>query len=97
MKIICSDYDGTLNHGGITEKKLRAIKKWQEAGNLFCVVSGRGKEFFSELKERNIPSLKVLYSTEVAKSGQRTPQSIAFCPSVAGILIAIGVCLLRAF
>ena len=41
-----------------------------------------------ELKERNIPSLKVLYSTEVAKSGQRTPQSIAFCPSVAGILIA---------
>lgn len=55
MKIICSDYDGTLNHGGITEKKLRAIKKWQEAGNLFCVVSGRGKEFFSELKEKNIP------------------------------------------
>lgn len=55
MKIICSDYDGTLNHGGITEKKLDAIKKWKKKGNLFCVVSGRGKEFFSELKEKSIP------------------------------------------
>jgi tRNA A37 threonylcarbamoyladenosine dehydratase len=41
-----------------------------------------------ELRERNIPALKVLYSTEVAKSGQRTPMSVAFCPSIAGILIA---------
>ncbi len=55
MKIICSDYDGTLNHGGITEKKLSVIEKWRENGNLFTVVSGRGKEFFFELKERNIP------------------------------------------
>ena len=55
MKIICSDYDGTLNHGGITEKKLAAIKKWQVAGNLFAVVSGRGKDFFSEIQEKGIP------------------------------------------
>ncbi len=55
MKIICSDFDGTLNHGGITKEKLDAIKKWQEKGNYFCVVSGRQKEFFFELKEKNIP------------------------------------------
>ena len=55
MKIICSDFDGTLNHGGITEDKLDAIKRWQKKGNLFCVVSGRQKEFFFELKEKNIP------------------------------------------
>ncbi len=55
MKIICTDYDGTLNHGGITEKKLEAIRKWKEKGNLFCVVSGRQKEFFEEIKEKNIP------------------------------------------
>ena len=55
MKIICSDYDGTLNHGGITPEKLDAIKRWQEAGNLFAVVSGRQKEFFFELKENRIP------------------------------------------
>lgn len=55
MKIICSDYDGTLNYGGITAEKLSAIKKWQEKGNYFCVVSGRQKDFFFELKENSIP------------------------------------------
>ncbi len=42
MKIIASDYDGTLNEGGVGEEKRIAIKKWQEAGNLFGIVSGRG-------------------------------------------------------
>lgn len=55
MKIICSDYDGTLNHGGITEKKLSSIKKWQKKGNLFTIVSGRGKEFFFDIRKKNIP------------------------------------------
>ena len=55
MKIICSDYDGTLNHGGITAEKLEAIRKWKEQGNLFCVVSGRQKEFFEEIREKSIP------------------------------------------
>ena len=41
MKIIASDYDGTLNHGGIDDKKRTAIKKWREAGNKFGIVSGR--------------------------------------------------------
>ena len=41
MKIIASDYDGTLNHGGIDDKKRNAIKKWREMGNKFGIVSGR--------------------------------------------------------
>ena len=41
MKIIASDYDGTLNHKGIDEKKRTAIKKWREKGNKFGIVSGR--------------------------------------------------------
>lgn len=42
-----------------------------------------------ELKARGIVSLKVLYSTEEpVKTGMRTPASISFCPSVAGLLIA---------
>lgn len=44
MKIIGSDYDGTLNHGGIDQKKLEAIDKWRKAGNIFSLISGRGKE-----------------------------------------------------
>ena len=41
MKIIASDYDGTLNHGGIDDKKRETIKKWREKGNKFGIVSGR--------------------------------------------------------
>ena len=41
MKIIASDYDGTLNHGGIGEEKRNAIKKWRKKGNKFGIVSGR--------------------------------------------------------
>ncbi len=44
MKIIGSDYDGTLNHGGIDETKKNAIEKWRSAGNVFALISGRGPE-----------------------------------------------------
>lgn len=42
LKIIATDYDGTLNHGGIDEKKKNAISRWRKAGNIFSVISGRG-------------------------------------------------------
>ncbi len=42
-----------------------------------------------ELKNRNVKKLKVLYSTEIPKNdGERTPASISFVPSVAGLIIA---------
>ncbi|MBR5442529.1 MAG: HAD-IIB family hydrolase [Clostridia bacterium] len=49
MKIIATDYDGTLNHKGITEEKRAAISKWRRAGNLFGVVSGRGVKSLLEV------------------------------------------------
>lgn len=51
MKLIGSDYDGTLNHGGIDEEKLDAIRRWRAAGNVFGVISGRGPDFLAELQE----------------------------------------------
>ena len=42
----------------------------------------------AELKKRGVDKLKVLYSTEKRETSERVPQSIAFCPSVAGLLIA---------
>ena len=42
MKIIASDYDGTLNHGGMNDKKRAAVRKWRDSGNVFAIVSGRG-------------------------------------------------------
>ena len=42
MKIIASDYDGTLHHHiGVSPEDRAAIKKWREAGNLFGIVTGR--------------------------------------------------------
>ena len=49
MKILGSDYDGTLNHGGIGEEKLFAIKKWRAAGHKFGIVSGRSANFLETL------------------------------------------------
>lgn len=42
-----------------------------------------------KLKQRGVKKLKVLYSTEIPKNdGERTPASISFVPSVAGLIIA---------
>lgn len=53
MKIIASDYDGTLNHGGIDDAKRNAIKRWRKAGNLFGIVSGRGPSNLIDLHKTN--------------------------------------------
>ncbi len=52
MKILASDYDGTLYFGkevGIKQEDKDAIKAFQEAGNLFGICSGRP---FTGMKER---------------------------------------------
>ena len=53
MKIIGSDYDGTLNHNGIDEKKIKAIDLWRKAGNVFSVISGRGPRDLLEIYRNN--------------------------------------------
>ncbi|MBQ3006072.1 MAG: HAD hydrolase family protein [Clostridia bacterium] len=53
MKIIASDYDGTLNHGGIDDIKRDAIRQWRRAGNLFGIVSGRSADDLLEIPRRN--------------------------------------------
>lgn len=42
MKLIASDFDGTITrNGGILNDDIEAIKRWRKAGNLFGLVSGR--------------------------------------------------------
>ena len=42
-----------------------------------------------ELKKRGVKKLKVVYSTEEPiKTGSRTPGSVAFVPSAAGLIAA---------
>ena len=49
MKILGSDFDGTLNYGGMTEEKLEAVRRWRRAGHKFGIVSGRGVNFPDQL------------------------------------------------
>ncbi|MBQ8163390.1 MAG: HAD-IIB family hydrolase [Clostridia bacterium] len=44
MKIIASDYDGTVNYHGISDADKQAITKFREAGNKFGIVTGRDLE-----------------------------------------------------
>lgn len=55
MKLLASDYDGTLRYEPkVVEEDLDALKRWQQAGNLFVVVTGRSMEsFMQELKEND--------------------------------------------
>lgn len=55
IKLIASDYDGTINCGGDSiERNAVAIRKWRKAGNLFGVVTGRGVGIKKELAERGV-------------------------------------------
>lgn len=65
MKIIASDYDGTLSYGGIDDKKREAIKKWRDAGNIFTIVSGRGPADALEILEKE----KLIIDYFVANNG----------------------------
>ncbi len=53
MKIIASDYDGTLNYGGVDDIKRAAIRRWRRAGNLFGLVSGRGSPDLVKILEKD--------------------------------------------
>ena len=50
MKILGSDFDGTLNYGGVDQTKCEAIEAWRRAGHLFGLVSGRGPGFLQNLR-----------------------------------------------
>ena len=50
MKIIGTDYDGTLNYGGFDLEKKSAIIKWRKAGTKIGIISGRGHFFFEDVK-----------------------------------------------
>lgn len=65
MRIIASDYDGTLNIGGVSQENKDAIAKWQKNGNLFGLVSGRALKDIFILKQRD----KIEYDFYIAATG----------------------------
>ena len=49
MRILGSDFDGTLTHR-LGEETFAAIRAWREAGNKFGIVSGRPMSFVDEIR-----------------------------------------------
>ena len=58
MKILGSDLDGTLSHGGIGEAKCAAIHAWRAAGHKFGIISGRSGNYLSEIRS-SYPGLEL--------------------------------------
>ena len=55
MKLIATDYDGTLNFNGVDDKKRATVARWRKAGNLFGVISGRSwQSTIEQLNKDNI-------------------------------------------
>lgn len=55
MKLLASDYDGTLNYNGIDDTKKMALRRWHDAGNAFTIVSGRsGAALLEKYKESGV-------------------------------------------
>ena len=54
MMILASDFDGTLNQGGVSETDREAIRRFREAGHRFGLVSGRDWTFPDYLREIGI-------------------------------------------
>lgn len=48
MKVLASDYDGTLRtEEKVTPEDLASLERWRAAGNLFVAVTGRSMESFT--------------------------------------------------
>lgn len=57
MKLLASDYDGTLKFSdSVLDSDIDAIKKWRDQGHVFAIVTGRSKESITrELEHYQIP------------------------------------------
>lgn len=52
MKIIASDFDGTINyHGRVSDEDKAAIKRFRQAGNKFGIVTGRDAELSQWIRQ----------------------------------------------
>ena len=54
MKIIASDFDGTINYKGkISDEDKEAIRRFRQAGNKFGIVTGRDVELSQWIRQEN--------------------------------------------
>lgn len=54
MHILATDYDGTLNRGGVSQADHDAIARFRKAGNLFGIVTGRASDMYDTLINQHV-------------------------------------------
>ena len=54
MHILATDYDGTLNRGGVSQADHEAIARFRKAGNLFGIVTGRASDMYDLLINQHV-------------------------------------------
>lgn len=54
MYILATDYDGTLNRGGVSQADREAIAKFRSAGNKFGIVTGRDCGMYDTLMHEKV-------------------------------------------
>ena len=54
MHILATDYDGTLNRGGISQADRDAIARFRAAGNRFGIVTGRACDMYDTLVRQKV-------------------------------------------
>ena len=54
MYILASDFDGTLNQRGISQRNRDAIAAFRAAGNLFGIVTGRDYWMYRAMEQENL-------------------------------------------
>ena len=72
MKIIASDFDGTIHRKGtISERDKNAVLEWQKKGNHFGIVTGRGPDIFETIKKHNITlDYAIAYNGAIVLDGE---------------------------
>ena len=57
MKLLATDYDGTLRYAqDVMPEDLKSIEEWKNKGNKFVIVTGRSKESIdAQIKLFNLP------------------------------------------
>jgi len=88
--LLASDYDGTLKRNGVVAPEdIAAIHRWQAAGHVFCLCTGRCLQSAIEIMEKDSISPDLLIASNGAAVGKMDGNFLAKTPLTAKETAAI--------